>query len=98
MTQSTLILTRSDVAALLTIDDYIAAIERVFKLSGEGKTDAPGILGVHAPNGGFHIKAGVLDLDQNFFAAKINANFPQNASRFDLPLIQGVIVLCNAEN
>ena len=98
MTESTLLLTRSDVAALLTIDDYIASIERVFKLYGEGKTDAPGILGVHTPNGGFHIKAGMLDLDQSFFAAKINANFPQNATRFGLPLIQGVIVLCNAEN
>src|ERR1043166_5172572 len=94
----TLLLTRSDVAALLTIDDYIASIERVFKLYGEGKTDAPGILGVHAPNGGFHIKAGMLNLEQSFFAAKINANFPQNATRFGLPLIQGVIVLCNAEN
>jgi ornithine cyclodeaminase/alanine dehydrogenase len=98
MTESTLLLTRSDVAALLTIDDYIASIERVFKLYGEGKTGAPGVLGVHAPNGGFHIKAGMLDLDQSFFAAKINANFPQNATRFGLPLIQGVIVLCNAEN
>jgi len=98
MTQSTLLLTRSDVAALLTIDDYIASIERVFKLYGEGKTGAPGILGVHAPSGGFHIKAGMLDLEQSFFAAKINANFPQNATRFGLPLIQGVIVLCNAEN
>jgi alanine dehydrogenase len=93
-----LLLSRSDVAALLTIDDYIASIERVFKLYGEGKAGAPGILGVHASNGGFHIKAGVLDLDQSFFAAKINANFPQNATRFGLPLIQGVIVLCNAEN
>jgi alanine dehydrogenase len=93
-----LLLTRSDVTRLLTIDDYIASIERVFKLHGEGKTGAPGILGVHASNGGFHIKAGVLDLDQSFFAAKINANFPQNAARFGLPLIQGVIVLCNAEN
>ena len=98
MTESTLLLTRSDVSALLTIDDYIASIERVFKLYGEGKTGAPGILGVHARNGGFHIKAGMLDLDQSFFAAKINANFPQNATRFGLPLIQGVIVLCNAEN
>src|SRR6185369_12436909 len=30
--------------------------------------------------------------------AKTNANFPQNAKRFGLPLIQGVIVLCDAEN
>ena len=80
MTESTLLLTRSEVAALLTIDDYIASIERVFKLYGEGKTDAPGILGVHAPNGGFHIKAGRLALDQSFFAAKINANFPRTPS------------------
>jgi ornithine cyclodeaminase/alanine dehydrogenase len=94
----TLLLTRSDVEALLTIDDYFAATERIFKLYGEGKTNAPGILGVHASSGGFHIKAGILDLEQSFFAAKINANFPQNATRFGLPLIQGVIVLCNAEN
>jgi ornithine cyclodeaminase/alanine dehydrogenase len=96
--EGTLLLTRGDVAALLTIEDYIASIEHVFKLYGGGKTTAPGILGVHAENGGFHIKAGVLDLDQSFFAAKINANFPHNAERFGLPLIQGVIVLCNAEN
>jgi len=98
MTEGTLLLTRSDVAALLTIDDYIASIEQAFRLYGEGKTNPPGILGVHALNGGFHIKAGVLNLEQSFFAAKINANFPQNVSRFGLPLIQGVIVLCDAEN
>lgn len=98
MTERTLLLTRSDVAALLTTDDYIASIELAFKLYGEGKTDTPGILGVHARDGGFHIKAGLLDLDRSFFAAKINANFPKNAARFGLPLIQGVVVLCNAEN
>ena len=98
MTKGTLLFTRSDVAALLTIDEYIASIEHAFKLYGEGKTNPPGILGVHSRSGGFHIKAGVLDLEQSFFAAKINANFPQNVSRFSLPLIQGVIVLCDAEN
>jgi ornithine cyclodeaminase/alanine dehydrogenase len=98
MTEATLVLTRSDVAALLTIDDYIASIELAFKLYGKGKTAAPGILGVHARDGGFHIKAALLDLDQCFFAAKINANFPKNNARFGLPLIQGVVLLCNAEN
>jgi ornithine cyclodeaminase/alanine dehydrogenase len=67
-------------------------------LYGEGKTLPPGILGVHARNGGFHIKAGLLDLDRPYFAAKVNANFPQNVRRFGLPLIQGVIVLCDGEN
>jgi alanine dehydrogenase len=98
MSDDTLLLTRCDVAALLDIEDYIAAIERVFRLYGEGKTETPGILGVHARAGGFHIKAGLLDLERSFFAAKVNANFPQNVKRFGLPLIQGVIVLADAEN
>jgi ornithine cyclodeaminase/alanine dehydrogenase len=39
-----------------------------------------------------------MDLGRSYFAAKINANFPQNVARFGLPLIQGVIVLADAEN
>lgn len=96
--QGTLMLSRSEVAELLTLEGYIAAVERVFQLYGEGKTQPPGILGVQAHDGGFHIKAGLLDLDRSFFAAKINANFPQNANRFGLPLIQGVILLADAQN
>jgi alanine dehydrogenase len=96
--QGTLLLSRSEVADLLSIDEYIAAVEQVFKLYGEGKTQPPGILGVHARDGGFHIKAGILELDRSFFAAKINANFPQNATRFGLPLIQGAIFLADAQN
>jgi len=94
----TLVLTRRDVAALLTIDECTSAVERAFKLYGEGKTQPPGVLGVHANDGGFHIKAGILNVDRPYFAAKVNANFPQNSTRFGLPLIQGVIVLCDAES
>ena len=96
--QGTLMLSRGEVAQLLTLEEYIAAVERVFQLYGEGKTQPPGVLGVHGHDGGFHIKAGLLDLDRSFFAAKINANFPQNANRFGLPLIQGVILLADAQN
>ncbi len=77
----TLILTRRDVASLLTIDECTLAVERVFKIYGEGKTSPPEVLGVHAHNGGVHIKAGILELDRPYFAAKINANFPQNPKR-----------------
>ena len=31
-------------------------------------------------------------------AVKVNGNFPHNATRFGLPTIQGVIVLCDVEN
>ena len=95
--EGTVLLTRQDVAALLTIEESIVAVERVFKLYGEGKTAPPGILGVHASDGGFHIKAGLLDLDRSYFAAKINANFPENPRRLGLPTIQGLVVLCDGE-
>jgi alanine dehydrogenase len=96
--KGTLLLTRLDVAGLLTIEESIAAVERAFRHYGEGKTLPPGMLGVHARDGGFHIKAGILELDRTYFAAKVNANFPRNVNRFGLPLIQGVIVLCDGEN
>ena len=96
--EGTRLLSRSEVADLLSIEEYIEAVEHVFHLYGEGKTQPPGILGVHAHDGGFHIKAGILELDRSFFAAKINANFPENAKRFGLPLIQGAVFLADAQN
>jgi ornithine cyclodeaminase/alanine dehydrogenase-like protein (mu-crystallin family) len=56
------------------------------------------VLSLHAHNGGFHVKAGLLDLERSYFGAKVNGNFPDNGPRFGLPTIQGVIVLCDAGN
>ena len=93
-----LLLDRREIASLLSLESCIAAVERAFRLHGEGATSAPGILGIHAADGGFHIKAGLLNAGRSYFAAKINANFVQNAKRFGLPLIQGLLLLCDAEN
>lgn len=95
--EGTLLLARHDVTKLLTIEDSIAAVERVFGLYGEGKTAKPGILSVEAVNGGFHLKAGLLNLDRSYFAAKVNANFPENPKRLGLPTIQGLVMLCDGE-
>src|SRR5687768_3841628 len=81
----------------LSIEECIVAVERAFRLHGEGKAAQPGTLGVHAEHGTFHIKAGVLDLGRAYFAAKTNANFPGNVERYGLPTIQGVIALFDAE-
>jgi alanine dehydrogenase len=94
----TILLSRKEVRSLLSIDECIDAVEKVFRLSGEGKTPPPGILGIRAPGGGFHIKAGLLEDDRLYFAAKLNSNFPENPVRTKLPTIQGVIVLCDGEN
>ena len=94
----TLIFSRSDVERLLTLDECIAAVEDAFTQHAQGKTAPPGVLGMHAQDGGFHIKAALLTLDRPYFAAKTNANFPQNGARHNLPTIQGVVVLCDANN
>ena len=92
----TLLLSRHDVERLLTPDECIAAVEDAFRQHALGKSPPPGILGLHAQDGTFHIKAALLTLDQPYFAAKTNANFPHNGARYELPTIQGVVLLCEA--
>lgn len=93
-----IVLSRRDVLDLLTLPDCIGAVERAFRLHAEGRTLGPGVLGVPAPDGGFHIKAAGLLGDRSYFAAKTNANFPANPRRSGLPTIQGTIVLADASS
>jgi ornithine cyclodeaminase/alanine dehydrogenase-like protein (mu-crystallin family) len=96
--KGTLVLTRSEVTGLLDLRACIEAVEEAFRLHGEGEASAPAMMGVHVPNGGFHTKGGVLELGRRYFAAKTNANFMHNRSRFGLPTIQGTILLHDADN
>ena len=91
------ILSRRQVLELLGLRECIAAVESAFRLHVEGRTLGPGVLGVPAPRGGFHIKAAGLVGPRSYFAAKTNANFPENPSRFGVPTIRGTVVLADAE-
>src|SRR5262245_48911572 len=91
-----LFLSRRDIVELLTLDDCIQAVERAFGLHAAGRTFGPGVLGVPTDDGGFHIKAAGLRGVQSYFAAKINGNFANNAQRFALPTIQGIVMLADA--
>jgi len=95
---ATLLLTRADVAALLTLDECIAAVEEAFREHGLGHTSAPKVLGMPSVDGGFHIKAALLRSSAPYFAAKLNGNFFHNSERFAMPSIQGLIVLSDASN
>jgi ornithine cyclodeaminase/alanine dehydrogenase-like protein (mu-crystallin family) len=86
----TLLLNKKDVSDLLSIDDCIEAVERAFRLLGEGKVAAPAIAGVHTVGGGFHIKAGIIG---DRFAAKVNANIANT-----VPRVKGVILLSDAHD
>jgi alanine dehydrogenase len=92
----TLLLSRRDVAELLPIRDCIEAVEGAFRAAAEDSIPSA-VLGLHAPNGGFHIKAAGLRRGRFYVAAKINANFPDNPAR-GLPTIQGLVAVCDAED
>lgn len=93
----TLLLTRADVAALLSLEECIAAVEQAFVRQAEGKAVGPGVLGLPVESGGFHVKTAGLALERFYVATKLNANFPDNPARRRLPTIQGVVVLSEGE-
>jgi ornithine cyclodeaminase/alanine dehydrogenase-like protein (mu-crystallin family) len=95
---SALILTRTDVASLLTLDECITVVERAFRDHGLGTALAPDLLSFHADRGAFHVKAAGVTTPRPYFAAKVNGNFPANRERFGLPTIQGLIVLADLTN
>jgi alanine dehydrogenase len=94
----TLILCRSDITALVPLDDCIAAMEDAWRREKDGTTVPSGVLGIHMPPGGFHVKTACLDRDRRYFAAKLNANFPENRARHGLPTIQGVVGLFDGDD
>jgi alanine dehydrogenase len=96
--EGTLLLCRSDAENLLSLRDCIHAVEKIFCRQGNGNIPASGVLGVKSPEGGLHVKAGLLSDNKNYIVAKLNTNFPGNGAKFNLPTIQGVVVVCDAGN
>ena len=94
----TVLLTRADVASLITLDECIAAVEDAFLQYGLSRTPPPKVLGMPSVDGGFHIKAALLWSSTPYFAAKLNGNFFHNTERFTMPNIQGLIILADASN
>ena len=97
-TPPALLLDRATVGGLLTLDDCIAAVERAFAAHARGETLASELMHVDGLGGEFHIKAGGLKTPRAYFACKVNGGFFQNRARFDLPNIQGLILLYDATN
>ena len=90
-----LLLSGAAVAALLTLDDCISAVESAFAMHAQARSLSPALMHVDADGGEFHVKAGGLRGARTYFACKINGGFFANRSRFGLPNILGLIVLCD---
>src|SRR5262245_42710472 len=91
-----ILLSRRNLAALMTFADYVEAVEDAFRLLAEGKCASPLPMQVGAAGGAFHVKAASMSRGQGYVAVKINANFPENRARAGLPTIQGVVLLSDA--
>lgn len=91
-----LILTRTEIAALMRPADWLAAAETAFRAAGEGRAEAPPPLAIHGARGIFHAKGAGLRGERPYVALKLNANFPDN--RLGLPTVQGAILLCDGED
>lgn len=90
-----LLLTRHEIAALMTPENYLAAVEGGFRRSAEGRAHSPMPMHIAVPDGAFHAKGAHAMLDRSYVAVKLNGNFPGNPQRSGLPTIQGVILLCD---
>lgn len=94
----TLLLTRTDVLESLDAVACAAAVENAFRAQALGSTLADGVLAAPCRLGTFHVKAAGIIAGRSYYAAKINANFPENPVRDGSPTIQGVVCLCDADS
>src|SRR5215470_12288251 len=94
----TILLTRGQISNLLILEDCIPAVEAAFAMYAEGKAFPPQVMGMEVMNGGFHIKAGILNTGRSYFVSKVNANFPSNPKRSGKPSIQGIIAVMDASD
>jgi len=94
-----LILTRSELAGLMSLEDYIEGIEDAFRKHGQGQSFGTGMLHGETPGElEFHIKSGGLRLgDRAYFGLKINGSCFSNLKVRGLPNIMGAILLFDGE-
>jgi alanine dehydrogenase len=97
-TAGLLILSRSDIARLMTYGDYVDAVEAAFVAAAKGAAVALPALALHVEQGSFHAKGAALLGADTRVAIKLNGNFPGNPRSNGLPTVQGVIYLADGDN
>ncbi len=96
-TPGTLILTRSDISAVMAPGDWLGPVEAGFRALAEGRVHLAPALHLPLEAGAIHAKAAALP-DARLAAIKLNANAPGNPERFGLPTIQGALALFDLED
>jgi ornithine cyclodeaminase/alanine dehydrogenase-like protein (mu-crystallin family) len=94
--KAALLLKRSEIAALMTPEDYLVAVEAGFRSYAADGWHIPAPMHILAGEGSFHAKGARIELDREYVAVKLNGNFPGNPRRNGRPTIQGTVLLCDA--
>ena len=94
------VLTRSDVESLLTIEDAIEAVEDGFRQLALGNVEMPQRLATTiGPHNGLHLSMpAFVDREPGTLTTKIITVYPDNPAKHLMPMIQGVLMLYDAEN
>jgi len=98
MNREVILLSRENIAALMTPADYLDAVEAGFRASKQGSAFSPVPMHVPASGGAFHTKGASFASDRRYVAVKLNGNFADNPKRHGLPTIQGAILLGDGAN
>jgi alanine dehydrogenase len=92
-----LFLSRRVISRLATTQDYLAVMQTAFENLARGDFETPHVGHVPGVGGMFHIKSALRGGSPARAVIKVNANFPGNPSRHQLPTIQGLVALFDAE-
>lgn len=98
MSIKTLLFTRTSFENVLTMNDYIDAVELSHRLHAENNIIETNLVHADVPNGEYHIKTGGLLGDKSYYGLKANGGFFNNRENYNLPNILGVIYLSDASN
>jgi alanine dehydrogenase len=93
----TLFFNRSSFEYLLSMEDYIATMEKTHRLHAEKNIIETNLIHADAPNGEYHIKTGGILGKNSYYGLKANGGFFGNAQNCGLPNILGVIYLSDAD-
>ena len=96
----TRLLTRSEIRALMSPEDYLEGVEYAFRMHGQGKSFGTTMLHGETPGDlEFHIKAGGLFWqDRKYYGLKINGSSFSNKELRGLPNILGAILLFDGDS
>jgi len=96
--RKTLLFNRSSFEHLLSMQDYINAVENAHLLHAQNKIISTNLIHADAPEGEYHIKTGGLLGENAYYGLKANGGFFGNKTKHNLPNILGIIYLSDAEN